>query len=33
MGLLLFLAGFMVGGTMGVFVMCLFQINRHSDHK
>lgn len=30
--MLLFTAGLMVGGTMGVVTMCLFQINR-DDHE
>lgn len=27
----LFLAGFVVGGLLGVFCMCLLQVNRYKD--
>ena len=28
-----FIAGLMVGGTVGVFTMCLLQINRDEDKE
>lgn len=31
MGFLYFFIGLTVGGTIGVFTMCLFQINKHED--
>ena len=30
-GILLFIGGAMVGGLVGVFVMCLLQINRNDS--
>lgn len=33
MGVVIFIAGLMVGGTVGVFIMCLLQINRNEEDK
>ena len=31
MGWLIFLGGAMVGGTVGIFTMCLFQVNHLNE--
>ena len=33
MGVVIFIAGLMIGGMVGVFTMCLLQINRNEDDK
>ena len=33
MGFLYFFIGLMVGGTVGVFTMCLFQINKYEEKE
>lgn len=33
MGFLYFMIGLMVGGTVGIFTMCLFQINKRDEKE